>query len=244
MLCVWREPANAEPEGLLVDVGLSYRQIIRRMYRAGIEPRWFKAVLLTHNHGDHHQGIRIFTEHHGLPIYCTTATAERIEFLVDHWGIHVPIEMRKSWEIAGFAVTCLPVIHNAAGAVTYFLRELPDGPRLAMIFETGRITAEMIAASHGADVLAIESNFDPRMLADCDRPESVIDRIAGNHLSNNKCQEYLRKICEDPPRLTVLLHLSQECNRPEIALTMAREVLPSGRLVAAGQDEPTEIFEA
>jgi phosphoribosyl 1,2-cyclic phosphodiesterase len=239
-LAVW---AGDPPQGLLIDVGINYRQMRRRMDYAGIKASWFKAVLLTHCHGDHHDGIRIFTEHHGLPIYCTTETADRVEFVSDHPGIHVPIEMRAKWEIAGFEVSCLPVWHNAAGAVTYFLRELPDGPRLAMLFETGQITAEMIAASHGADVLAIESNFDPRMLADSDRPMSVIDRVAGNHLGNNKCQDYLRKICEDPPRLTVLLHLSSECNRPEIALKLARDVLPSGRLVAAMQDSPTEVFD-
>lgn len=240
MLCVW----NERDEGLLVDVGLTYRQIGLRMHRAGIDPAWFQAVLLTHCHGDHHHGIRLWTEHHGLPIYSTSETADRVEFLSDHPGIHVPIEMRQAWEIAGFEVTCLPVVHNAAGAVTYFLRELPDGPRLAMIFETGRITAEMEAAAAGADVLAIESNHDPRMLADNTKlPGFLVDRIAATHLSNVKCQQYLRKICEDPPRLTVLLHLSQENNTPELALMMARQALTSGQLVAADQDQPTEVYE-
>lgn len=238
-LAVW---AGTPPTGLLIDLGLSFRQMRRRMNAVGIEPAWFKAVLVSHAHGDHCSGLRLWTEHHGTPIYCTDETAERVPFLLDHWGLHVPLAMRAKWEIAGFEVTALPCIHNIAGAVTFFVREMPDGPSLAQIFETGRITAEMIAAAHGADVLAIESNHDPRMLADSDRPGFLIDRVAGGHLSNLKCQDYLRKIAADPPRLTMLLHLSGECNTPKLALLMARQAMPFGTLVAAGQDEPSKVY--
>jgi phosphoribosyl 1,2-cyclic phosphodiesterase len=242
---VW---GGAPPAGLLVDVGLSYRQTLRRMAQRDIDPYWFRGVLITHYHGDHVSGIKPWVEHHGTPVYCTRETADKVEFLSLHDRICVPVETRREWEIAGFAVRAVPVIHNAEGACTFFLREIATGQRLALIYETGRITKELAAAAADADVVLLESNHDHRMLADNDKlPGFLVERIASTHLSNVAAGKYLETLPESA-RLVILLHLSSENNHPDLALKVASDAIArAGRqqvpVLAAPQDAPTEVLE-
>lgn len=59
---------------ILVDVGLSCREIFRRMSAAGEDPRTLDAILVTHEHQDHVQGLAVTARKLGIPVYFTEPT--------------------------------------------------------------------------------------------------------------------------------------------------------------------------
>ena len=59
---------------VLVDVGLSCREILKRMHMAGQDPAKLDAILITHEHQDHVQGLSVMARKLGIPVYCTAAT--------------------------------------------------------------------------------------------------------------------------------------------------------------------------
>ena len=94
--------------------------------------------------------------------------------------------------------------------------------------------------------LAIESNYCPVMQRESPRPGFLKARIMGGsgHLSNEQCAATVRRIA--PRERVVLLHLSQECNEPAIAMGHHRRYIESGddrACIVSGQFEPTPWVE-
>ena len=59
---------------ILVDAGLSCRELFKRMAAAGEDPRTLDAILITHEHQDHVQGLSVTARKLGIPVYFTDAT--------------------------------------------------------------------------------------------------------------------------------------------------------------------------
>ncbi len=228
--------------GLFIDCGLSYRQTIRRLRLRDIRPEWFQAIFISHAHGDHVDGLRLCTEHWGLPIYATHPTAKAVEFLRLHEKIHRPIGMRDVASVGPFTVRTVPVVHNSTGAVTFMVEQ--GGATLALLFETQRITDELALAARGAQAVLIESNHDRNMLATGPYPDFLVERVAATHLSNPSAAAYLKTL-DGAAKIVMLVHLSQQNNDQQLALDTARAALGEREvvLVAASQGEPTGVYE-
>ena len=59
---------------VLVDAGVSCREILKRMQTAGEDPSKLDAILITHEHQDHVQGLSVLARRLGIPVYFTEAT--------------------------------------------------------------------------------------------------------------------------------------------------------------------------
>lgn len=59
---------------ILVDAGMSCREIFKRMTIAGEDPRTLDAILITHEHQDHVQGLAVTARKLGIPVYFTEPT--------------------------------------------------------------------------------------------------------------------------------------------------------------------------
>jgi phosphoribosyl 1,2-cyclic phosphodiesterase len=59
---------------ILVDCGLSCRELFRRMKLAGEEPETLDAILITHEHSDHVNGVAVTARKLGIPVYFTEGT--------------------------------------------------------------------------------------------------------------------------------------------------------------------------
>jgi len=59
---------------ILVDAGMSCREIFKRMRSMGEDPETLDAILITHEHQDHVQGLQVTARKLGIPVYLTEAT--------------------------------------------------------------------------------------------------------------------------------------------------------------------------
>lgn len=221
---------------VLIDAGLSARQIVRRLDLLGIQAKSLNAILLTHEHGDHVGGLRVLMKSLSAPIYTTPMTREVIKEQIPtaQWKI---FESGGGFLIEGLNISSFAVPHDAVEPVGFVFRH--EDRSVGLLSDTGHVTRSMINSLKGVDSLFVEANYDDAMLeADDKRPWSIKQRISSRHghLSNKQTAELVNELAEHGLSDVVLGHLSSDCNTPEVA---SRAVHINGlRLACAGQHEP------
>ena len=216
---------------LLVDAGLSARELVARMRLADIEPESIQALLITHDHEDHYRGVDVFGRKHGTRLFANEGTASGIEARYPKFSCEWEIfETASTFEIGGLRVEAFTVPHDAADPVGFVFDD--GASRLCVTTDLGQATSLVRAKLAGCNVAVLESNHDYEMLMKSERPMSLKTRIAGRsgHLSNDDAAELMRDVV--PPQMHTLLlaHLSDECNTPYLALdTMTRTLRKAGR---------------
>jgi phosphoribosyl 1,2-cyclic phosphodiesterase len=227
---------------LLVDAGFSHKDLERRMARAGCARAPVQAIVLTHEHGDHARGAATAARAWSVPVAASRGTLGAVALRDGTAGI--PLAPARAVRVAGFGVTAYPITHDAADP-TMVVVEDATGLKLGVAFDVGTVTSALRHALRGLDAVVIESNHDEVLLRASSYPPSVRARIAGNggHLSNRQTAELLVSSAHAGLELVVLAHLSELCNRAELARDAVTAALRGtafrGRVVVASQDEPT-----
>ncbi|MCR5393432.1 MAG: MBL fold metallo-hydrolase [Olsenella sp.] len=251
------------PEGsVLVDDGIARRTLLARASELGVNMDDVRAVLLTHEHTDHIAGLPVFANHFDGPLFATAGTIAARERLSQ-----LPFEVighTDALELCGMHVTVFPTSHDVADPVGFRFSttdengELTDA--LGCCTDTGILTDEAGQALSGCRVLALESNHDERMLAAGPYPGYLKQRIHGRHghLSNAQAADALADLVTNETEVIVGMHLSQENNRPSVAVralaaaveaeatneTFTEARTPDGHLTvcASAQDAPLTVW--
>lgn len=234
--------AIATPEGtLLIDAGFSARETFLRMAEVGLSPADVKAILITHEHGDHIRGMGPLARKLRVPVYINERTWLGVRRPELPEARHVPAGER--FEIGGFRVKSLSLPHDAADPVAYVVEW--GGKAVGCVTDLGVPSQRVIDALRGCSFLVCEANHDEQMLLDGPYPWSVKQRIRGRHghLSNSQGLALLEGMLHPGLEGVILAHLSEKCNRPELAwgLFSARlRALGAGDipLWTAAQDRP------
>ena len=220
---------SSGPTTLLIEAGLSCRELEKRIAAAGRAPSEIAAVLVSHEHGDHCRSAIPFATRHRLPVACSEGTWSR---LPSRNGSEPPawIELAAGEQrrIGTIRVSPFATPHDAREPLGFRF----DRGRAALVHVTdfGHISREMEDAIEGASVLLIESNYDEQQLFESRYPFSTRQRIASTrgHLSNGALALYLRRRLPASVRTVVLAHLSENTNSPELALRTAQAALDGG----------------
>jgi len=233
---------------LMIDAGLSAKQLEVRLRLLGIEPGQLNGILLTHEHGDHVRGLKVFLKKHDVPVLTTPMTARVVrESGIEH-GQWKSFETGQAFAIGGVEVQSFAIQHDAVDPVGFVISD--GSQRLGLVSDAGFVTHSMRERLRDLHGLFIEANYDDGLLeADTRRPWSIKQRISSRHghLSNRQVGELLREIVHADFRQLVIGHLSSDCNQPGIALNHLRQCLaesghPHVSLDCARQEQPTEWF--
>jgi phosphoribosyl 1,2-cyclic phosphodiesterase len=203
---------------LLIDAGLSGRQIRQRLAGIGRAPETLDGILITHEHSDHISGLVGLAAKLQLPIYCNRLTKEAIEA-----QLNIQINARifstgASFEIGDVSVDTFTVPHDAYDPVGFLVRT--QAGNIGFLTDLGHATKLVVERVRAANVLLLEANHDLKMLqADPRRPWSLKQRILSRHghLSNDGAAEVVEQVLSSQLRRLYLGHLSRDCNRPELA---------------------------
>jgi phosphoribosyl 1,2-cyclic phosphodiesterase len=210
---------ETEDTRVLVDAGLSVRQLRLRLATLGRAPESLSAILITHEHSDHIQGLAGMADRLGIPLYCNRPTKDA---LVDITGVQFNWHLfatGASFEVGDVEVDTFSIPHDAQEPVGYLLRTAAGN--VGFLTDLGHATKLVLERVRPANALVLETNHDVKMLqADPHRPWSLKQRILGRlgHLSNEAAADCAQEIMSDGLRRLYLGHLSRQCNRPELAL--------------------------
>lgn len=232
---------------LLLDAGLSAKQLVLRLQAVGIPPESLDGILLTHEHGDHTKGLRVFLKSYGVPVYGTHETLA----MVRKTGTEArwrSFQAGESFQVSHLQIDPFATQHDAVNPVGFVLRH--QDRAFGMLSDAGHIPRSVIAKLRDLHALFVEANYDEELLeADRKRPWPTKQRISSQHghLSNIQVMELLAEIAHPALGRVVLGHLSEDCNRPELALRLMRDCLwrhgfPTTPVHCASQHEPTGWF--
>ncbi len=236
---------------LLVDAGLSCRELLDRMRLCGHDPHTIDAIVITHEHTDHIGGLRVLAKRLKIPVYITAQTyCAYQKFARDHAGNRVELERVEHFrsgnvfQIGDITVMPFTISHDAADPVGFTFRS--DGIKVGVCTDLGYITPNVRDHLRGCHVLMIESNHDLEQLRGGPYPWSVKQRVMSRvgHLSNDALADFLTSDYDGSAEYLILAHLSEQNNHPEIARRTAERALGGQRswfrnhLLLAAQHEP------
>jgi phosphoribosyl 1,2-cyclic phosphodiesterase len=203
---------------LLVDAGLSAKQLTDRAKGLGIDLKSIDGILLTHEHGDHIRGLRVLLKQAPVPVYATAATAHVVRetgIANATWKI---FEAGQTFRIGEVEIEAFAIQHDAVDPVGFVMAHATY--RLGLLSDAGFVTRGMVERLRGVHGLFVEANYDDALLeADTKRPWSTKQRISSRHghLSNAQAAELVAELAHPGLRRVVLGHLSRDCNTPDVA---------------------------
>ncbi|UCF20583.1 MAG: MBL fold metallo-hydrolase [Gemmatimonadota bacterium] len=229
---------------ILIDAGFSGRQIERRLGDLDIQPDTLSALLITHEHRDHTQGMGVIARRWSLPVYIARATAASCSALLNGQEEVRFYRAGQPVDFGDLRVEPFLTCHDAIDPLAITVRQRSSGLKVGIATDLGTPTVSVRHALRRCDLLILEANHDEIMLRNGPYPWSVKSRIAGRHghLSNRAAAQLAIELLHPGLAGVVLAHLSQECNDPELALESVGDALRSKRfggfLQVALQDEP------
>jgi len=213
---------------VLIDGGLSARQLVLRLELCGVTPEQLDGVLLTHEHGDHICGLEVLCRKFNVPIYSNALTAESVRG-------EGAFEAHRNWRIfatgsefsiCDITVQTFPVPHDAVDPLGFVFHA--GSGSLGFITDLGYVTKLIVERLREVQTLVIETNHDEKLLQnDTHRPWPVKQRIQSRHghLSNTAAAGVIEDLLPGKIERVVLGHLSRDCNTPALALSTVRASL-------------------
>lgn len=211
---------------ILIDAGLSARQLCVRLEDLGVDPDSLSGIVLTHEHGDHTRGIDVFCKKRQVPVYATKHTCAIVRESLRCEVTWRQFEAGREFRIGDVSVETFSVPHDAVDPVGFVFG--CGKSRVGVLSDVGHVTRVIIDRLQGVDTLFTEANYDEKMLQnDTLRPWAIKQRISNRHghLSNEQTAELVSQIASPRLKQVILGHLSSDCNCPDLATDVIRETL-------------------
>lgn len=205
------------PGGLImIDDGFSRREVLRRMHELDLCEDDVRALILTHEHSDHVSGVSVWCKRFSGELYASSGTAETRAYLTS-----LPFQAfcpGDELTIAGVRVRTFATSHDVVNPVGFRFQYGSDA--IGYVTDTGALSDEALKVLADVRVLALESNHDIPMLRCGSYPRVLQDRIASDrgHLSNEQAARALCQVLGPRTEHVVAMHISQENNRPSLAV--------------------------
>jgi len=234
-----------EKEAILIDAGISAKQIINRLLQIGGNPEKIKAIFITHEHIDHVRGSDVIARKLRIPVFATKATEQK-SFLCSNKSLINLIEKNATLKIGSLKIEAFSKSHSAADPVSFNIYE---NKKVSVITDAGHVCRNIEKHVSNCNFLFIESNHDEKMLENGPYPIYLKKWISSNagHLSNSQAASCIKKYASPKLKKIILSHLSDTNNTPEIALATIKEITKTRdnfypEVGVSVQNEPTKLF--
>ena len=228
---------------ILVDAGLSGKEIERRMQAKGLAPETLQAIVVSHEHVDHVRGVGVLSRRYKLPVYISPETLKQcgqIGRLTDARFF----QCGTGFRVHSLAVRPFSTTHDAIDPAGFIVEH--NGIKLGIATDLGRATTLVKNQLKDCSILIIEANHDTDMLMNGPYPWHLKQRIKGRngHLSNEDTQHLLQEVQHSGLRHVVLAHLSEINNTPDKALACTRRALGPYQfsLTVSSQDKGSDLI--
>lgn len=259
------------PQGLImIDNGFSRREALGRMHQLGLSERNVCALIITHEHSDHVKGVGVWTRAFSTPVFAARGTMAARASLKDIDAEE--FDPGDELVIAGVRVQTFSTSHDVTNpcGMAFSLDSANDRSAgadgtdtIGFVTDTGVPGRDAASLLYGSRILALESNHDVSMLRCGPYPRQLQDRILSDygHLSNEQAADAAAKLISDNTQSLVAMHISQENNRPSLAVralahavgaqldnelgssaTLERDCGAALKVRAAGQNRPFTLL--
>ena len=237
---------------ILIDAGISMRRIVCALRALGSSPEKLCGILLTHEHTDHTNGLKMLSKYYHIPLFASHGTAAGIcRYSPELKGLMHEFSAGDELSLGTLSAKSFPTPHDTPESVGY---RITDGEKLLFFAtDTGCLTDVLLTFSRGADAAVIEANHDIDLLKNGTYPPPLKRRILSDrgHMSNRVCGEFAKTLAEGGTKRIVLAHLSRENNTPELAYETVFSALNKAgvtpgdavALSVAPKDCPGDLFE-
>jgi phosphoribosyl 1,2-cyclic phosphodiesterase len=206
-----------DKDAVLIDAGISCKQILKRMAEKELNPQKIRAVFISHEHSDHIRGARVFEKKLKIPVYLTAKT-----YLAAYKNMQPAyprfFEPGTVISVGEFAVHTFLKNHDASEPCSF--RVEYAGKNAGVFTDIGEPCENVVSHLGLCDVVFLESNYDEEMLRTGRYPIFLKQRVASanGHLSNMQAMQLLEKNGGAHLKCVFLSHISAENNTPELAL--------------------------
>ncbi len=228
-------------DAVLIDVGLSCREIEKRMLRSGLSIQNVRAIFISHEHIDHIRGVEVLSKKYDLPVYINEKTLANLR-------IKLKKKLVRSFSDAELiAVESLQVIpffksHDAADPYSFSVTH--DGIRIGVFTDIGTVCEKLTDHFSQCHAAFLEANYDDEMLENGRYPIFLKNRIRGSHghLSNAQALSLFMEHKSESLSLLFLAHLSKENNSPELVENLFSAQSGPIKIVVASRYEESAVY--
>mgnify|MGYP001107444804 CR=1 FL=1 len=220
---------------VLVDAGISCKETTQCLQTLGLSPSDINGIIITHGHSDHYKGLDVLAGRHSIPVFTNSATWDEMNPYLKY-AFKMKYNLFRTGDlldIGDLKINTFAKLHDTRDP--FGVTVIHQDSRACVLTDIGRMTPAVLREIHETDLLVLESNHDRRMLDVGPYPEYLKARIRSDkgHLSNEDAARTLVELFWNQTRIkqVLLAHLSDENNRPEIALATAQKALHQSKSI-------------
>ncbi|GAB2685601.1 MBL fold metallo-hydrolase [Mucilaginibacter koreensis] len=226
-------------DAVLVDVGISCREVEKRMQRLGLSMLKVKAIFISHEHSDHIRGLTVLAKKYSLPVYITPRT--------QMWGRLELEDARifpddKLFTIGSLTVAAFLKHHDAAEPHSFTVS--CDGVTVGVFTDIGVPCTNLLEHFSQCHAAILEANYDEHMLHGGKYPFHLKRRISGGkgHLSNRQALELFKAYRAPYLSHLLLAHLSKENNCPDLVQKLFDAHAGDTKVVVASRYQESAVY--
>lgn len=228
-------------EAVLVDVGISCKEVELRMKRLDLSLDKIKAIFISHEHGDHIKGVQTLSKKYNLPVYITPQTLSHSHLVLEN----VLIKSFNGYEkvvIGNLVITPFPKRHDASDPYSFIVEG--NGIKIGVLTDIGSACQHVIENFKQCHAAFLEANYDEGLLDSGYYPYYLKERIRSDkgHLSNKQALDLFVNHKSELMSHVILSHLSKDNNCPLVVKDLFTKHAQQTQVVVASRLQETEVF--